>query len=192
MKHTNSTVSLPAKEFLVIKGIVKLYDSEDSSIPSSDDDTWSTIKQRLNDGSVERLKKAAGSETAYILFCNTCVRNDADKCYDCGCDIACENLGGAKAADGFEIVRLLQCEYALFDCDFSGETTMPKAHEKPDSLFWGEWLKENPYVSAIDDPANWLGNGYASIELYTPFDPATDKFNAKIWYPIIRKENENG
>jgi len=61
------------------KEIVKLYDSEDSSIPSSDDFTWSTIKQRLNDGSVERLKKAAGSETVYILFYKTCIRNDVDK-----------------------------------------------------------------------------------------------------------------
>jgi len=60
-------------------------------------------------------------------------------------------------------------------------------YEKSDALFWGEWLKENPYVSAIDDPANWLGNGYASIELYTPFAPDVDKFNVKIWYPIIGK-----
>ena len=191
MKHTISTEQFPAKEFLVIKGIVKLYDSEDSSVPSSDINTWSTIKHRLNDGSVERLKKTAGSETAYILFCNTCIRNDADKCYDCGCDIACENLNDAKSTDEFEIVRLLPCEYAMFDCDFSGEISMPKAHEKPDALFWGEWLKVNPYTSSIDESANWVGNGYASIELYTPFDPAADKFNAKFWYPIVKKESEN-
>ena len=187
MKHTVTTEFLAAKEFLVIKGIVKLYDSADSSIPSGDKETWDTIKARLNDGSVERLKKAAGSDAVYILFCNTCVRNDAEKCYDCSCDIACENFGSAKVADGFEIVRLLPCEYAVFNCDFNGEITMPKAHEKPDAIFWGEWLKENPYISAIDDSANWLGNGYASIELYTPFDPDTSKFNAKIWYPIIGK-----
>jgi predicted transcriptional regulator YdeE len=187
MNHTIKTEYLAAKEFLVIKGIIKLYDSEDSSIPSSDNDTWNIIKQRLNDGSIERLKKAAGSEAVYILFCNTCVRNDAEKCYDCSCDIACENLIGTKVTDGFEIVRLLPCEFVMFDCDFNGEITMPRAHEKPDAIFWGEWLKENPYVSAIDDPANWLGNGYASIEFYTPFDPDADKFNAKIWYPIIGK-----
>ena len=187
MNYTITTEFFAVREFLVIKGIVKLYDSKDSSTPSNNNDTWNIIKQRLDDDSIERLKKAAGSEVVYILFCNTCVRNDAEKCYDCSCDIACENLSGAKAADGFEIVRLLPCEYAVFDCDFNGGIAMQTAHEKPDALFWGEWLKENPYVSAIDDPANWLGNGYASIELYSPFDPDADIFNAKIWYPIIRK-----
>jgi len=188
MYHIITTEFLAAREFLVIKGIVKLYDSEDSSIPSSDNKTWDIIRRRLNDGSIERLKKAAGSATVYILFCNICVRNDAEKCYDCSCDIACDNLIGAKAADGYEIVQLLPCEYAVFDCDFNDEAAMPNAHENPDALFWDKWLKENPYVSAIDDPANWLGNGYASIELYTPFDPDADTFNLKIWYPIIGKE----
>ena len=187
MKNTVKTENLAAREFLVTKGNVKLYDSEDTSIPSSDSDTWNAIKRRLNDGSVDRLKKASGSESVYILFCNTCVRNDAEKCYDCSCDIACENLSGAKETDEFEIVRLSPCEYAVFDCDFDGEIAMPKAHEKPDALFWGEWLKENPYSCAIDDLANCMGNGYALIELYTPFDPDADKFNVKIWYPIIGK-----
>jgi predicted transcriptional regulator YdeE len=191
MKHAVSIEYLPAKEFLVIKGIAKLYDNEDSSAHSGDEEAWCTIGRRLNDGSIGRLKKAAGSETAYILFCNTCVRNDNEKCYDCGCDIACENLSGAKPEGEFEIVRLIPCEYAVFDCNFNAETYMHKAHERPDALFWGEWLKENPYVSAIDDSANWTGNGYASIELYTPFDPAANNFNLKIWYPIIRKKSKS-
>ena len=189
MKHTVSIKSLEAREYLVIKGIVKLYDSEDLSILSEEKERWEVIKQQLDDGSVELLKKAASSETVYILFCNTCVRNDAEKCYDCSCDIACENLGGAKAVDGFEIVKLLPCEYAVFDCDFIDESAMSKAHETPDALYWGEWLKDNSYVSAIDDPANWIGNGYASIEQYTPFKPDASKFNVKMWYPIIKKTN---
>ena len=188
MKYNVEREYMPGKEYLVIKGTVKLYDSEDSSIPSNDEDTWDMIKQQIKDGSVECLKKSAGSETVYILFCNTCVRNEAEKCYDCGCDLACENLNGAAAADGFEIVRLLPCEYAVFDCGFDGEVTMPNSHEKPDTLFWGEWLKENPYTCAIDDSCNWTGNGYASIELYSPFDPDADKFSAKIWYPIVQKK----
>ena len=181
MKYNVTIEHLPEKKFLVIKGYGKLYDPDVSGVNED------ILRRGLDDGSVERLKKTAQSETVSILFCNTCVRNDAEKCYDCGYDIACENRNGVKPGDGFDIVRLLPCEYALFDCDFNGEISIQDSHEKVDALFWGEWLKENPYICAIDDPANWTGNGYASIELYTPLNPDVNKFNAKIWYPIIRK-----
>jgi predicted transcriptional regulator YdeE len=118
------------------------------------------------------------------------VRNDEDKCYDCSYDIACENLNNQKIDVEFEIVRLNPCEYAVVTCEFDSETSMRDAHEKPDSIFWGEWLKENPYTSAIDDLVNWRGNGYASIEQYSPFDPDTEKFVFKVWFPILRKESE--
>ena len=90
MKHTVQIKHLPTKEYLVIKGYGKLYD------PGVAGDNEDLIRKRIADGSVERLKKAACSETVYVLFCNTCVRNDEDKCYDCGYDIACENHGGKR------------------------------------------------------------------------------------------------
>jgi len=183
MKHTVKIVHLSAKEYLVINGYGKLYDS---GIAGDNEDI---ISKRIADGSVERLKKAACSETVYILFCNTCVRNDEDKCYDCSYNIACENLSGQKTDAEFEIVKLNPCEYAMFTCDFDSETTLRDAHEKPDSLFWNEWLKENPYTSAIDVPENWTGNGFAAIEQYTPFDPDANKFTATMWYPIIQNGN---
>lgn len=189
MKHTVSTEYLPEKEFLVIRGYGKLYGLEVTPAPEPGGGTWDIIKRQLNDGSIERLKEAACSNTVYLLFCNTCVHNDEEKCYVCSYDIACENLNKSDVISGLEIVRLNPCEYAVFDCEFDCETTLQDAHEKPDALFWGEWLKENPYVSAIDDPANWKANGFASIELYSPFDPDAERFNVKIWYPIIKKEN---
>jgi len=182
MKHTVKIEHLPAKEYLVIKGCGKLYD------PGAAGDNEDIIKKRIADGSVERLKKAACSETVYILFCNTCVRNEKDKCYDCGYDIACENNSGEKAGAEFEIVKLNPCEYAVFTCEFDSETTLQDAHEKPDALFWNEWLKENPYTSAIDEPENWTGNGFAAVEQYIPFDIDANKFTATMWYPILRKE----
>ena len=178
--------ALPAKEYLVIKGYGKLYDAKVTPCPDSD--PWINIRRWLQDGTVERLKKAAGSETIYMLFCHTCVRNDGEECYICGYDIACENHNGARPADGFEIVRLKPCEYAVYEFDCT--VAMPDAHEKSDDLFWGEWLKENPYVCAIDDLANCMGNGYASIELYTPFKPDANQYNAEIWYPITRKQEK--
>jgi len=187
MKFTIKTDFLPEMEFLVIKGFGKLYDQDAQITTKPDEDTWTTIRRRLSDGSVQRLKRAAGSEPVYMLFCNTCVRRDNEKCYVCGYDIACENLSGAKAGHEFEIVRLKPCEYAVFDCEFNNEISLPQAHEKPDRLFWDEWLKVKPYVSAIDDPINWLGNGYAAIELYSPFEPDAERFKAKISYPLIRK-----
>ena len=183
MKYAMKVECLPAKEYLVIKGCGKLYD------PGVTGDNEDIIKKRITDGSVERLKKAACSETVYILFCNTCVRNDGDKCYDCGYDIACENHNDNKKADvEFEIVRLNPCEYAVFTCEFDSETTLRDAHEKPDTIFWNEWLKENPYTCAIDEPENWNGNGFAAIEHYAPLDPDAKKFIATMWYPILRKE----
>ena len=181
MNHTVKIMSLPAKEYLVIKGCGKLYD------PGVTGNNKDIIRNRIADGSVERLKKAACSETVYILFCNTCVRNDEDKCYDCGYDIACENHSGVKAGEEFAIIRLNPCEYAVFTCDFESGTTLRDAQEQPDDLFWNGWLKENPYTCAIDDPANWNGKGFAAIEQYTPLDPDASKFTAVMWYPIINK-----
>ena len=146
--HTVKIESIPAKEYLVIKGCVKLYD------PGAAGDNEELIRKRIDDGSVERLKKAACCKIVYILFCNTCVRNDEDKWYDCGYDSACENHGESKSINGFDIVKLNPCEYAVFACEFDSETTIRDAHEKPDALFWNEWLKENPYTCAIDEPEN--------------------------------------
>lgn len=191
MKYNLKTEHLPEKVFLVIKGYGFMYDPNFTPNANPDEDTWGIIQKQLSDGSVERLRKNAGSDIVYMLLCNTCVRNDEKKRYDVSYDIACEYLSGSEVADGFEIVRLKPCEYVVFDCDFDGEYTLSSAHEKPDDLFWGEWLRENPYTCEIDNPANWLGNGYASIELYSPFDPNIEKFNAKIWYPVKLKNEEN-
>ena len=188
MKYTFRIESLPEKEYLVLRGYGKLYDPGVTPAAGSDTETWDMISRRINDGSVERLKMAAGSEYLYMLFCNTCVRNDNEKCYICGYDIACENLSGKKADAEFGVVKLSPCEYAVFTCEFDSETTLRDAHEKPDALFWNDWLKENLYTSAIDEPENWKGNGFAAIEQYAPFDPDANKFTATMWYPILRKE----
>jgi hypothetical protein len=49
------------------------------------------------------------------------------------------------------------------------------------------WLTHSGYTYAIGDPKNWMANGYAQIERYTPFDVGARKFNMKIWYPLLRK-----
>ena len=64
---------------------------------------------------------------------------------------------------------------------------MSDAHEKSDAVFWNEWLKENPYICPIDDLANCLGNGFATIEQYFPFNPNANKFNANRWCQIQQK-----
>jgi len=180
MNYAVEIAYLPEKEFLVLKGYVKLYDS-DSAGENED-----FLRKSLSDGSVERLKMAARSETVFILFCNTCVRDENEKCYVCGCDIACENLSGSQGCNEFEIVKLNSCEYIVYDCEFINETTLQNAHEKPDNLFWNGWLTENPYLCAIDNQ-NCKGNGFAAIELYTPLDPDAIDFHAKFFYPILRK-----
>ncbi|MDR0287366.1 MAG: hypothetical protein LBI03_06660 [Clostridiales bacterium] len=43
------------------------------------------------------------------------------------------------------------------------------------------------FLPAKEYLANWLGNGYAAIELYSPFDPNADKFKVEMRYPILRK-----
>jgi len=70
---------------------------------------------------------------------------------------------------------------ALYNEKLAGRKIIRDAHEKPDTLFWNEWLKENPYTCAIDEPENWNGNGFAAIEQYTPFDPDAIKFAATMW-----------
>jgi hypothetical protein len=184
--------ALPAKEFLVIKGYGNLYDP-DVDAAYQTHDTWGLIREKFANGSVERLKKAAGSNKLYMLFCYTCVRDDANKCYACSYDIAFENINGSQAGD-FDIVRLNACEYAAYDCGFDSEISLKDAHEPADELFWGEdgWLTNSAYTCAIDDPANWNGSGYAQIERYTPFEIDAKKFNMKIWYPLLFKKISGG
>jgi len=188
MNHTMEIVSLPAKEFLRIKGYANLYDAErDKSAVG--EDVWGMIRKQFSDGSVERLKKSAGSEIVYLLFCYTCERDDEKKCYVCSYDIVCENFNSSRTSE-FDTIQLNACEYSVYNCDFDSETSLWDAHESTDLLFWGDdgWLKDKLYVCAIDYPEN-SGKGYAQIELYTPFDVDAKKFNMKIWYPIIPKNN---
>ena len=84
----------------------------------------------------------------------------------CGYDIACENLSGREQANEIEIVRLNSCEYVVFDCAFDSEASMSQAHEKPDALFWGEWLNENPYISAIDFSKSNTGIEWFANEIH--------------------------
>lgn len=188
MQYTVKTEFLPEKEFVVIRGYGRLYDPDIPHNPDPEKDTWKIIRRQLADGTVNRLKKAAGSESVYMLFCNTCIRKEDEKCYICGYDIACENLIGSDTVGEFDIVRLNSCEYAVFDCTFDNETKLEQAHDKPDGIFWGEWLKDNPYVSAIDNPENWTGNGFAAIEQYSPLDPEAKKYSARFYYPILKKD----
>ncbi|HOD93432.1 MAG TPA: hypothetical protein PLT91_05460 [Clostridia bacterium] len=185
MNYEVKIESVPAKEFLVIKGFGKIYDP-DAIIPK-EETTWENIRNQFADGSVNRLKKAAGSETVYMLFCYTCTRSDEEKCWVCSYDIACENRSGNISSD-YEVVRLNACEYAVYDCRFDSEVALPDAHDPLDQLFWGKWLKSNPNICAIDYPDRYSGKGYAQIELYTPFDIDAKKFKAKIWYPLLPKK----
>jgi len=176
--------SFPAKEFLVIKGFANLYDT-DIDKSAIDENVWGIIRKQFSDSSVECLKKEAGSENVYMLFCNTCKRDDVNKCYTCSYDIACENYNH-NSSNKFTSVILRACDYLSFDCTFDNETLLSDAHESTDMLFWGDngWLKEKPFVCAIDYPEN-SGKGYAQIEQYTPFDIDATKLNMKIWYPIL-------
>ena len=187
MNHTMQVESLAAKEFLVIKGFANLYDTaRDAS--AVDGDVWEIMRSHFADGAVERLKEASGSNDVYMLFCNTCKRDDKSKSYVCSYDIACENLNGSGSNE-FGTVKLKACEYAVYDCEFNNETALQDAHEPTDELFWGDngWLKQKPYVCAIDFLEN-SGKGYAQIELYTPFDIGAKRFNMQIRYPIIPKD----
>ncbi|MDR1705357.1 MAG: hypothetical protein LBS19_11825 [Clostridiales bacterium] len=179
---------LPEREFLVIKGFGRIYDSN-VDMSAVTDDSWDIIARQFADGSVERLKKAAYSDVVYMLFCHTCERDDANKCYICSYDIACENTGGGHSEE-FGTVRLNLCKYAAYDVDFKSGVALKDAHELADELFWGSggWLKNSEYICAIDDPANGIGNGYAQIEQYTPFEIGAEKFNMKIWYPLLPKK----
>jgi hypothetical protein len=86
MNHEVKLESLPAKEFLVIKGFGKIYNSDIMIPDDGNEGTWETIRRQFVDGSVERLQRTANSETVYMLFCYTCTRNDEEKCWVCSYD----------------------------------------------------------------------------------------------------------
>ena len=145
---------------------------------------------RIADGSVGRLRKASGSQTVYTLFCNSCKLDGKTGGYVCGHDIACENINNTPAGDGFDIIRLYPSTYAVFDCFFDGGMTPVQAYQWIDDLYWGEWLKNNPYESMIETTTGADTPGIAVISLDEPPDPGAESFHITTWFPIRQKDND--
>jgi len=181
MNYTVKIVSLPAKEFLVIKDFIELESNNDSY-----SDTRATLEKYIADGSVERLKKVAGSDIVYGLFCNSCVKSENSEGWICGNDIACENVNGVTSDNDFEVVSLLPSEYVFFDCNYEPSFN---ADKEIDDIYWGEWLINNPYESMIELETGADTPGIAVITYCFPLDRKADTVNIKTWYPIRRKEN---
>jgi hypothetical protein len=183
MKINISTEFLTAKNYLIIKGFVELG----GNTPDAYEAQKHKLIELINNGSIDRLKKTAGSENVYTLFCNTCVLDEQTGGYICGNDIACENINNIPAKDGYDIIHLEPLEYAIFDCFFDHELTMVQTLKKIDDIYWGEWLKENPYESMIETNTGANTPGIAVIGLIDPLDPNADCFHIKNWYPIRQK-----
>ena len=181
----NVTISvLPAKNYLVISGFIELG----GNTPDSYEEGEGKFIELLNNGSIDRLKNVSGSSDVYTLFCNTCVLDEQTGGYICGYDIACENINNAQAGNGFNVVHIEPSEYAMFDCTFDHEMSKIQANKKIDDIYWGEWLKNNPYESNIETTTGANVPGIAVISIIEPVDFNAECFNIKTWYPIKRKE----
>ena len=172
MKYEIAIVSLPAKEYLAIKG----YMSFDKITMH---DEWARRFGFPNESLTEQLKQKSGATKVYRLFCNSCVKDDQFG-WVCGSDIACENINNAPPGDGLEIIRLGASEYIKTGYSYPSSMTSEQAFKELDDYFWNEWLKNNPYKSKIEGEfANMPGT--ACIEL---FDDANRVVT--IWQPICR------
>lgn len=183
MKYTVTKEFLLEKEYLIVLGFVELYGSTPDAYAAQERVTagWAA------DGSAERLRRAAGADEVYLLFCRTCRLYESTGGYICGHELACENVNHRRAGDGFDAVRLDACEHAVFDCSFDCEMTRVQAYKTIDGLYWDGWLRDNPYQSMIDgEYAN--DPGTAAVTLADPFYPCAETFRIKTWYPIRRKE----
>ncbi|MDR2686776.1 MAG: GyrI-like domain-containing protein [Oscillospiraceae bacterium] len=187
MQYTVRTECLPEKPFLVIPGFVVLGDESDTDQTDSIADSIRMLGERILDGSVERLRQAAGSDTVYTLFCRSCAKLPGRNAWACGYDIACENANGAAGGEGFALVRLAPSAYAVFDCYFDRGTAKARAYALLNDLYWRDWLPKNPYISMIETDTGANTPGIASIELSTPLDPQAEEFRIQSWFPIRRK-----
>lgn len=179
MEYSVRIETLPEKEFLVIKGYLKM-DGKNNSYNDSDD----FIRSNIKNGSIKRLQDISGSNIIYTLFCNTVVENEKNV-FICSNDIACENINKVNKIVDFDIIKIKSSEYAVFECENNSEMNYAEISKKIDYIFWGEWLKENNYFCVIDDFINGANNGYAAISLIN--DPDTKEYKIKTWYPIWKK-----
>jgi hypothetical protein len=170
---------LHVKEFLILRGFVELGGEADPFEAS-----MRLISGRIADGSADSLRQAACSVPVYMLFGNAWKKGEDAQKWLCSYDMACENFSGAAKNGVFGAVRLEAGEYALFDCAFEREGTMAEAYAQVNELYWGGWLRENPYISAIDPQYGAEPSGTSAIELYLPLNPAAEVFSVKIWFPI--------
>ena len=184
MKYTVTTAFLPANDYLVIKGFIELG----GNTPDSYEEGERQFIELLNNGSIDRLKKVSGSKDVYTLFCHTCVLDEQTGGYICGNDVACENINNVQAGDGFDVIHLEPSEYAIFDYSFGDGMSKVQASKKIDDIYWGEWLKNNPYESMIETTTGANTPGIAVIGMVEPLVLGVENFRGKIWYPIRRKE----
>jgi len=184
MDYSVTITTLPEKNYLVIKGFIELG----GNTPDSYIEGEKILIGLIDNGMIDRLKKLSGSKEVYTLFCNTCILDEKTGGYICGYDIACENNNNVQAGDGFESLYLHNSEYAFFDCTFNCEMTKVQANKKIDDIYWGEWLKNNPYESNIETTTGANILGIAVISIMEPLDPNIKEFRIKTWYPIKKKK----
>lgn len=183
MQYTVEVETLPGKEYLVLKGYVELG----GSTPDSYAEQERLLAERIRDGSIAHLRRAAGSETVFTLFCHTCVLDERTGGYICGNDTACENVNHAPGGAGFDVVCLNPSEYAVFDCIFAREMTKAQASQAIDDIYWGQWLPENPYESMIETGTGANTQGIACISMIEPYATDAEAYRMKVWFPIRRK-----
>ena len=184
MKYNVRTTFLPAKNYLVIKGFIEL----DVGTSDSYEESERKLTELIKNGSIDRLREASGTKDVYTLFCHTCVLDEHTGAYICGYDIACENINNVQAGDGFDVVCLEPSEYAVFECSIEKEMTRVQVNKKIDDIYWGEWLKNNPYESMVETETGANTPGIAVIGLNEPLDSNAESFYIKIWYPIRQIE----
>ena len=134
--------TLPAKEYLVIKGYCAFSDDAPPEYAE-----WVRMCGELNingfdcypdndlNKRVERLMKISGSDEVFYLFCNSCRYDESVKTYIAGADIACENINNVQAGDGFEIVHLDAAENLVIDYPYGSDVTREEAFKEVDEYF---------------------------------------------------------
>lgn len=141
-------------------------------------DFW---KEAFRSGKVDRLKKMCGSEQVVGIFCYKCDMETHTFSYH----IACENKLNASAPE-FEELKLEAVSYAHFANTCTDKNERFAKYNALCDEIWGQWLPESGYISLIETDTLGCVEGYASLEIYTPEDPAAGSYDLEIYLPIKR------
>ena len=139
-------------------------------------DLW---KKAVSSKKIKKLMELTGSDQAVGIFCYRCDNENHTFSYH----IACENKNNAISTE-FEDLKTNAGSFAVFKNMCNYHSDMFKSYNDLCEEVWGQWLPNSDYTSLIELETFGCVEGYASIEVFHPDNPAVVPYQFEMLLPV--------